>query len=492
MAPRRKPNIRKVGLQPSLRKDQGKRPQGSKKDQVQTSAHKSACLEQLQEQTVSKDRSAERRQPSPSSARNLRIKPPQKAQTFPQDINRKRKRSQEVKDRLQNPVKPFQGWSRTSLLSSTVENTPGQEATSSVGGVEISPIRYWIQTGHWPRKYFKQDNRMNSLLARKISTSSLRRRGSEPSGATQSDEKPREEKSAPYKHRRYEILLQTKGSFMYDSGAGITDESRRLYQSLLDTEQPVPADSKFRDDLFAKTCKMIHLRNEAKVIIDIGQLIVPSAETLALYGATNLDILIEGFDERWNKCIPFYGPCPQPDYCVGFQKSAFTHDQLEKLQPFIGSWTYVSLLMATDIMYFPFLTCEVKCGDAALETADRQNAHSVTVAVRGVVELYKAVNREQELHKEILAFSISHDHTAVRIYGHYALIEDKQTTFYRHEIRKFYFTERDGKERWTAYKFTRNIYDIWMPTHLKRLHSAIDQIPSELDLDVHQLDTSIS
>lgn len=333
---------------------------------------------------------------------------------------------------------------------------------------------------------------MISLLARKKSTSSLRRKGSEPSGATQSDEKPREEKSAPYKHRRYEILLKTKGSFMYDSGAGITDESRRLYQSLLDTEQPVPADSKFRHDLFAKTCKMIHLRNEAKVMMDIGQLIVPSAETLALYGATNLDILIEGFNESWNKCIPFYGPYPQPDYCVGFNQSAFTHDQLEKLQPFIGSWTYVSLLMATDMIYFPFLTCEVKCGDAALETADRQNAHSMTVAVRGVVELYKAVNREQELHREILAFSVSHDHTAVRIYGHYALIEDKQTTFYRHTIRKFYFTDQDGKERWTAYKFTRNIYDIWMPTHLQRLHSAIDQIPSELDLDVHQLDTSIS
>lgn len=75
---------------------------------------------------------------------------------------------------------------------------------------------------------------MNSLLARKKSTSSLRRKGSESSAATPSDEKPREEKSAPYKHRRYEILLGTKGSFMRDSDAGITDESIRLYQSLLD------------------------------------------------------------------------------------------------------------------------------------------------------------------------------------------------------------------------------------------------------------------
>ena len=39
-------------------------------------------------------------------------------------------------------------------------------------------------------------------------------------------------------------------------------------------------------------------------------------------------------------------------------------------------------------MYFPFLTCEVKCGAAALEIADRQNAYSMTLAVRGIVELF--------------------------------------------------------------------------------------------------------
>ena len=44
--------------------------------------------------------------------------------------------------------------------------------------------------------------------------------------------------------------------------------------------------------------------------------------------------------------------------------------------------------MATYYMYFPFLTCEVKCGAAALDVADRQNAHSMTLAVRGIVELF--------------------------------------------------------------------------------------------------------
>jgi hypothetical protein len=42
-------------------------------------------------------------------------------------------------------------------------------------------------------------------------------------------------------------------------------------------------------------------------------------------------------------------------------------------------------------MYFPFLTSEVKCGASALDIADRQNAHSQTVALRGLIELFQLV-----------------------------------------------------------------------------------------------------
>jgi hypothetical protein len=135
--------------------------------------------------------------------------------------------------------------------------------------------------------------------------------------------------------------------------------------------------------------------------------------------------------------------------------------------------------MATYYMYFPFLTCEVKCGTGGLDIADRQNAHSMTLAVRGIVELFKYVGREKELHREILAFSISHDHESVRIYGHYPVIDGNKTSFYRHIIRKFNFTESNGKDKWAAYKFTKNVYEHWMPNHFQRICSAIDglQLP---------------
>ncbi|PMD21373.1 hypothetical protein NA56DRAFT_720415 [Hyaloscypha hepaticicola] len=68
-------------------------------------------------------------------------------------------------------------------------------------------------------------------------------------------------------------------------------------------------------------------------------------------------------------------------------------------------------------MYFLFLACQVKC--SAADVADWQSADSMTLAVRDIVELFRLVKHEKELYREILAFSVSHDHRTVRIYGHY-------------------------------------------------------------------------
>jgi len=198
--------------------------------------------------------------------------------------------------------------------------------------------------------------------------------------------------------------------------------------------------------------------------------------------------LNESVNEGWNSAIPCYGSCPQPDYSVGFGRSVFTDDQLKKLTPFVGEVTdtFTSYSMATWQMYLPFLTCEVKYSAAALDIADRQNAHSMTLTVRGTVELFRLVKREKELCREILAFSISHDRRTVRIYGHYPIIDRERTTFYRHPIHEFSFTALDGKEKWTAYQFAKNVYDVWMLTHLSRIISVVDILPSDLDFEVSE------
>ena len=320
---------------------------------------------------------------------------------------------------------------------------------------------------------------------KKVPTS-LSRKKSDASLDETCDQTNREKKSAPYRTTQYTTLLEAKGSYMRKSDLGITKGSKDLYQRLLGLEQSVPQISLFRDDLFEETCCKIEDRNEARVIQDIARLIAPSAETLTTYGATHLNNLIEGVNERWISNIAVAGPRPQPDYYVGFRRSAFTDEQLKKLDPLIGSVFETSLFVATYRIYFPFLTCEVKCGASALDIADRQNAHSMTVAVRALVELFRAVKREKELDREILTFSVSHDHRSVRIYGHYPIIEGDKTTFYRHPIREFSFTEQDGKEKWTTYKFVKNVYDHYMPKLHKSICSAIDALPADLDFDLSQ------
>ncbi|KAB5572275.1 hypothetical protein GE09DRAFT_1098838 [Coniochaeta sp. 2T2.1] len=386
-------------------------------------------------------------------------------------------------------------------------------------------IDYWRREGSWPKKYFEQDDytrkdfekeseedtwlkemerydpTVRLLFAKKKASTSLSRKRSGSNSSTTpsqdtisarsmtpSDQKPREEKSAPYRNAQYPLLLQTKGSYMGKSPLGITAESRSLCKILLDSEQPAPKESLFDDDVFESVCDNVENKNEARVIQDISRLIVPSVEQYALH-AKHLKHLTESVNEGWNNSIPLTGTRPQPDYSVGFRREAFTEDQLAKLSPFIGNFIAgdQSFFMATYYMYFPFLTCEVKCGAAALDIADRQNAHSMTLAVRAIVELFRAVKREEEVNRQILAFSISHDHRSVRIYGHYPVLEGKDTKYYRHAIRTFDFTELDGRDKWTAYRFTKNVYDIWMHDHFKNICSAIDQLPSDLDFDVPSL-----
>ncbi|KAK3290111.1 uncharacterized protein B0H64DRAFT_421247 [Chaetomium fimeti] len=146
-------------------------------------------------------------------------------------------------------------------------------------------------------------------------------------------------------------------------------------------------------------------------------------------------IRTESVNEGWNNSIPLTSTRLQPDYSVGFKRD--------------------SLFIATYYMYFPFLTCEVECGAAALDIVDRQNVYSMTLAVWGIVELFYTVKCEDEVNRKILAFSVFY----------YLVITRKDIKYYYYPIRKFNFTELDSKDKWTVYQFTKNL-------------------PSELNFDV--------
>ena len=303
---------------------------------------------------------------------------------------------------------------------------------------------------------------------------------------TSSDQPSQGGKSSQYNTPDYEVRLREKGSYMRKSSLGITDTSRDLCRILLKKEQKIPQNTLFRDDLFDETCESVQGRNEAMIVRDITPLICPSAQVLRIHGAKHLNLLYEGVNEVWNNMNKYEGTLPQPDYSVGFGRSAFTEEQLNKLKPFVGEpgFKVITYFMATTRIYFPFFTCEVKCGASALDFADRQNAQSMSVALRALVVLFRYVKREKELHREILAFSVSHDHRSVRIYGHYPVIEGDKTTFYRHPIRAFDFT--DGEEKWTPLKFVKNVYDHHSPKVHKLICSAIDDLPAGINFDLSQ------
>lgn len=82
----------------------------------------------------------------------------------------------------------------------------------------------------------------------------------------------------------------------------------------------------------------------------------------------------------------------------------------------------------------------------------------MTLAVRAVVEIFRLVKREKEPDTQILAFSVSHDHRSVRLYGHYLVIEETVAKFYRHAFQEFSFTALEGKNKWTVYKFVKCVY----------------------------------
>ncbi|KAK1148505.1 hypothetical protein N8T08_009511 [Aspergillus melleus] len=243
-------------------------------------------------------------------------------------------------------------------------------------------------------------------------------------------------------------------------------------------------------------------RNEIAVTQVIGQLVVPWAEIGILRGQVGFTCLIDSVKELWDGSISldevvhgqqlnadnvtggqYQVPTPQPDYSVGFLKEAFTKSQIDKLAPFLGGFHSTSPFKGTAEMLFPFLAVEVKCGRVSLDLADRQNAHSMSRALKGVVDIFRLVKREKELHRQILGFSISHNHGHVRIYGHYPVIDREKTTYYRHSVRAFSITARNGRERWTSYKFVMALYNDWVPTHFQRLSSAVDDLPAGVNFD---------
>lgn len=217
----------------------------------------------------------------------------------------------------------------------------------------------WLQGGSYPVEYFdsgsqtwkdiKADTlarRLNAVempqlcTGRKKTAAELRREALEDNILAPTE--TIDDKSVLYRSSGYALDLELKGeSYMFESPEGITEDDELLCQKLLITVQTVLQDTLFRDDLFEVTCRKLKRRNEARVVEDISSLIVPSAETLTTYGATELKDLVFNVNERWGESLPITDTRPQPDRSVGFGATAFTWPQRSRLKKRIGHFVPV-------------------------------------------------------------------------------------------------------------------------------------------------------
>ncbi|OPB38333.1 hypothetical protein A0O28_0014380 [Trichoderma guizhouense] len=285
---------------------------------------------------------------------------------------------------------------------------------------------------------------------------------------------PVEHKTDPFRDPSWEHEFQRFGTFLHEHPLGLCQESEALCKKLLEDEQPLPEKSLFDDDIIRATCEMIQHRNETMVFRDITPLIAPSAELLALRGETHKDLMYESTNEIWAHSQPILRVQPQPTYAVGFRGPAFTTERYQKIYTLFEDrcTDESSPVASTPFMFFPFFSCEI----GSLSMARRQNTHSMSIGMNGVVELFRGVNREAELDRQVLAFSIAHSDHEVQIVAHYPVILGEYTSYFQKVLYSFDFADPACVDKWAAYRFTRNLYDHWMPIHYRRVCSAIDDI----------------
>ena len=270
--------------------------------------------------------------------------------------------------------------------------------------------------------------------------------------------------------------------------AAIDDDSKELCDKLLDAVYDHPKDTLFGDDTLVSALRRVQAQKQAWWLRDITPCLVPSAELPYICNDAKLAELTDDFNEPPDKSKPVCGPHIKPDFVAGLASSAFTAKEIQHLKK---DHTYDSPSYITADMYFPFLICEAKCGELGMSEAERRAMQRSSIAIKAVVELYRKVSRAHELDHKILAFSISHTHRMVRIHGHYACTTGAKTRYFRHLLHSSDFIILNGKYRWTAYDFTRSVYDQFVPEHMERIRSVLTELserPPEAFMSLDSID----
>ena len=282
--------------------------------------------------------------------------------------------------------------------------------------------------------------------------------------------------------KAYENYILTKGLDMKDSKGEkfVSPDSKVICKDFQKMTYEVISPTVYSKAEVLEVIDLCQNRNEAMVNRDVTPLIVPPIISLYLKdGGNQLEHFTDEVNTQWYESWVLAGPRPKPDLAIGFLSSAFTIEENQKLTNYTS---YDNLTRPTDELCFPFLMCEVKCGNEGLDYADRQNMHSCSLAVKALLKLEQKADQYREekqfegLLGKILVYSISHDQKNARLYGHFAFVEGEKWTFYRHFIESFDIAHKE-KDLLALHNFARNVLTVYAPKLLERLQKAIAALP---------------
>ncbi|KAF2220303.1 hypothetical protein BDZ85DRAFT_34176 [Elsinoe ampelina] len=313
----------------------------------------------------------------------------------------------------------------------------------------------------WPRRISdietKMDEGNNKRLRSQTSYSQSVRDGDSPAAWT----------------RRHEEKMREAGLVMseYQTEVKMSRASEDLLTVLLSSHYPLPDGPLLHEGKLLRVLDRIRFCNEARIIRDATPFLVPSPELLSLDDDSGLEHVCEALDAEWLQCATLCGPRPKPDFAVGVAASAFDEDEMKTLRlehtPFCPT-TF------PEGMYFPFLICEVKSSDRPIMEAERQAMHGASIAVNSIVQLYRKTSALDQIDRELLAFSVAHNDSNVKVFGHFASIKDGKATFYRHRLYAADIATQSASPDWgKPYRLCRAIYETFLPQHIARIKSAL-------------------
>ncbi|KAK1808375.1 hypothetical protein LTR12_017266 [Friedmanniomyces endolithicus] len=320
------------------------------------------------------------------------------------------------------------------------------------------PVAYWAENFIWPTVEVQKQGEMKQPNSKRKNSSTHH-----------SEKQHRLEQHGI--HMRASTLLQK--------------QSKQFCEELLEGNLEPSGCPCYPVQSIEDVLERVHGLNEARLQRDIMPWVVPSAENLFFSGIPGLDVIGEELDSEWSRCEPMGLSRPKPDFTAGLRRSAFAAEDLEKLENY---GTAQQPFYFTPNLCFPFLICEAKTGRIGIDLADTQNIHSASIATKAILSLYAATfgrhhEKTKDLLGRILVFTVSHNNRIVNLYGHYAVngatSRDNSPgeatdsfQYFRYDIAMFSLGMHDGRDRFKAYNFVRNLYDTFAPQHLERIREA--------------------